>query len=167
MAVFCVKLGPLCLPLELAASFRLPANPRANCGGFARGQGTGIRREWTMREKERRLARRRLDVELRSYRRAGMAKNPTNELLRAVRQVLRVPVAEIAQKMGVNRSAVFELEGREPKNTITLRSMSRMAGAMGCKVVYGIVPKGGRTLEELAEERLWASVLGVGTENRE
>jgi hypothetical protein len=34
---------------------------------------------------------------------------------------------------------------------------------MGCKVVYGIVPKGGRTLEELAEERLWASVLGRGS----
>ena len=116
-----------------------------------------------MRERERKLARRRLDVELRSYRRAGMAKNPTNELLRAVRQALRVPVAEIAQKMGGNRSAVFDLEGREPRNTITLRSMSRMAGAMGCKVVYGIVPKGGKTLEELAEERLWASVLGTGS----
>jgi hypothetical protein len=35
-----------------------------------------------------------------------------------------------------------------------------MAGAMGCKVVYGIVPKNGKTLGELAEERLWAAVLG-------
>jgi hypothetical protein len=35
-----------------------------------------------------------------------------------------------------------------------------MAQAMGCKMVYGIVPLGGKTLVELAEERLWASVLG-------
>jgi hypothetical protein len=43
------------------------------------------------------------------YRRAGMAKNPTNQLLRAVRQALRVPVAEIAEKMEVCRSVVFDL----------------------------------------------------------
>jgi predicted DNA-binding mobile mystery protein A len=114
-----------------------------------------------MRERERKLARKRLDIEMRSYRQAGREKNPTNGLLRAVRQALRVPVAEIAGKLGVYRSAVFELEAREPRNTITLRSMSRMAEAMGCKLVYGIVPNYGETFEELAEERLWAGVLGV------
>jgi predicted DNA-binding mobile mystery protein A len=120
-----------------------------------------------MREIERKMARRNLDVEMRPYRRAGVHKNPTNGLLRAVRQALRVPVAEIAGKMGVNRSGVFDLETRERRNTISLRSMSRMADAMGCKVVYGIVPKDGKTLEELEEERLWRSVLGGRTEIRE
>ena len=76
---------------------------------------------------------------------------------------MHVPVAEIAEKMGVCKSVVLDLETREPKNTITLKSMSRMAQAMGCKVVYGIVPEGGKTLEELAEKRLWASLLGVTT----
>jgi transcriptional regulator with XRE-family HTH domain len=77
-------------------------------------------------------------------------------------------MAEIAEKMGVNRSVVFDIETREPKRTITLRSISRMAEAMGCKLVYGIVPKDGMNLEELAERRLWASVLGVGSAgNRE
>jgi transcriptional regulator with XRE-family HTH domain len=113
-----------------------------------------------MRERERKMARRNLDVEMRPYRRAGVQQNPTNGLLRAVRQALRVPVAEIAEKMGVNRSGVFDLETGEQRNTISLRSMSRMADAMGCKVVYGIVPKDGKTLEELEEERLWRSVLG-------
>ena len=119
-----------------------------------------------MRERERKLARKRLDVEMRPYRQAGREKNPTNGLLRAVRQALRIPVPEIAEKMGVNRSVVFDLEAREPKNTITLKSMSRMAEAMGCMMVYGIVPVGGKTLDELAEERLWASLLGVGSEIR-
>ena len=114
-----------------------------------------------MRERERVLARRRLDLEMRPYRRAGLTKKPTNGLLRAVRRALRVPVAEIAGKMGISRSVVFDIEEREPKNSITLRSMSRMAQAVGCKMVYGIVPLGGRTLGELAEERLWASVLGA------
>ncbi len=115
-----------------------------------------------MREKERRYARMRLDRELRPFRQAGRDKNPTNGLLRAVRQVLRAPVAEVAKKMGVCRSVVLDLEARELKNTVTLRSMSRMADAMGCKVVYGIVPEGGKTLEDLAEYRLWAAALEVG-----
>jgi|ERR1039458_10156758 hypothetical protein len=117
-----------------------------------------------MRERERMYARKRLDLEMRSYRQAGREKNQTNGLLRAVRHALNVPVAEVAEKMGVNRSGVFDLEAREPKNTISLRSMSRMAQAMGCKVVYGIVPNGGKKLEDLAEERLLAGLLGL--ENR-
>ena len=116
-----------------------------------------------MRERERKLARKKLDVEMRSYRRAGREKNPTNQLLRAVREALRVPMAEIAGKMGVSRSVVSDLERREPNNTVMLKSMSRMAEAMGCKVVYGIVPMGGKTLEELAETRLWAKALGATT----
>jgi transcriptional regulator with XRE-family HTH domain len=116
-----------------------------------------------MVERERKLARKKLDVEMRPYRRAGMEKNPTRGLLRAVRQALRVPVAEIAGKLGVSRSAMLDFEAREPRGVIALGSISRVAEAMGCKLVYGIVPKGGKTLEELAEERLWAEVLGVGT----
>ena len=112
-----------------------------------------------MRERVRDFARKKLDLEMRSYRQAGREKNPTNGLLRAVRQVLHIPVAEIAEKMGVNPSGIFELEARELKNTIS--SMSRMAQAMGCKVVYGIVPEGGKKLEDLAEERLWAEVAAA------
>jgi len=113
-----------------------------------------------MRERERKLERKRLDFEMRSFRRAGMEKWPTEGLLRAVRRALRVPVAEIAGKMGVDRSAVFALEGREVKNTATVRAMQRMAEAMGCKLVYGIVPAGGKKLEGVAEERMWKEVLG-------
>jgi transcriptional regulator with XRE-family HTH domain len=118
-----------------------------------------------MRERERNYARKRLDLEMRSYRQAGREKNLTNGLLRAVRQTLNIPVAEVAEKMGVNRSVVFDLEAREPKNTISLKSMSRMAQAMGCKVVYGIVPNGGKKLEDLVEERYLAGLIGTG--NRE
>jgi transcriptional regulator with XRE-family HTH domain len=78
-----------------------------------------------------------------------------------VRRALRVPADEMAEKLGVHPSGIFEFELRERNKTISLRSLGRMAEAMGCKVVYGIVPAGGKTLEELAEERLWRSVLGV------
>ena len=114
-----------------------------------------------MRERERKLALKRLDAEMRWYQRAGRMKSGTNDLLRAVRKALRIPVGEIAEKMGVNRSGVFGLEARELESKVSLSSMSRMAEAMGCKVVYGIVPVEGKTFEWLAEKRLWAEVLGT------
>lgn len=121
-----------------------------------------------MREKERRLARKKLDVEMRPFRKAGREKEPTNDLLRAVRQALGIPIREITEEMGVGRSAVFDLEVRERSKTITLQSLARMAEAMGCKVVYGVVPIDGGTLEHMAEERLWKAVLGgQGIGNRE
>ena len=121
-----------------------------------------------MKVMERKLERKKLDFEMRSYRRAGLTKNATQGLLKAIRQSLRIPVAEIVSKARVNRSGVYDFEASEMKRTITLKSLGKIANAMGCKVVYGIVPLGGKTLEQLAEERLWASVLGrQGIGNRE
>jgi hypothetical protein len=53
-----------------------------------------------MRNEVRDLARRKLDEELRFYRQAGKEKHPTRELLRRVRQVLGVPVAEVGGRWG-------------------------------------------------------------------
>lgn len=118
-----------------------------------------MRRKAKKRELERSAERKRLDEEMRPFRRAGREENPTNGLLRAVRQALRVSAVEIGENAGVSRDAVFDFERRELESSITLRSMSKLADAMDCKMVYGIVPKGGQTLEELVEERLWRSVL--------
>jgi transcriptional regulator with XRE-family HTH domain len=124
-----------------------------------------------MRAMERRVLLRKLDKEMRHYRLAAREENPTSELLRTVRKVLHVPMKEMAEKMGIVESALFQMEEREGTGSITMRSLDRMAGAMDCKVVYGVVPLNGRTLEELAEERLWREVLGnagaEGTRDRE
>jgi transcriptional regulator with XRE-family HTH domain len=117
-----------------------------------------------MREKDRKLLRRRLDEEMCPFRRAAREPISTDGLLRAVREALRIPLAEIAEKGGVGHSTVQDFEMRESKRTITLKSLGRMAEAMGCKVVYGVVPLNGRTFEYVAEERLWKKVLSAGTE---
>jgi transcriptional regulator with XRE-family HTH domain len=119
-----------------------------------------------MFERDRKLLRKRLDEEMRHFRRAGKKPGPTNGLLRAVRQVLQIPMAEIAQNCGVGRSGAASFERREVERTITLRSLGRMAEAMGCKVVYGVVPINGKTLEYLAEERLWRKVFSAGNRDQ-
>jgi hypothetical protein len=115
-----------------------------------------------MRAMERKLRRKKLDAEMKPFRKAAKAKNPTNDLLRMIWLSRRFPVAEIAEKMGVGHSVVEGVEARELTNTATVQSMARVAKAMGCKIMYGIVPENGKTLDELAEERMWAEILGVG-----
>jgi transcriptional regulator with XRE-family HTH domain len=113
---------------------------------------------------------------MRPFRQAGKDKNPTQELLRNVRRALGIQAAEIVRKTGVSRRQLYRLEKGEARNTVTMRSMARVAGAMGCKMVYGIVPADGKTLGELAEVRMWKKALGLeqgagsreyGTGNRE
>src|ERR1019366_7812149 len=110
----------------------------------------------------KKAARLRLDEEMRPFRRAGKEKNPTSALLRTARKVLEIPAGEIAKKLGVSRNVVFDLEERERKGTAMMQSLARLADAMDCMVVYGIVPRGGKTFERLHEERLWARILGEG-----
>jgi hypothetical protein len=114
-----------------------------------------------MKVSARKLARRKLDVELKPFRQAGMDKHPTRGILRALRKALYIQTPEIATKIDRSTSTVFAMEVRELNGRLTLREMANYADAMDCKVVYGVVPKGQRTLEELYEERLWAVVLGT------
>jgi transcriptional regulator with XRE-family HTH domain len=79
-----------------------------------------------------------------------------------MREALGVRLEEISEKTGLGRSTVNDSERREMAQTITMRTLSRMAAGLGCKVVYGVVPLKGKTLEDLAEERLWRKVLGTG-----
>ena len=97
-----------------------------------------------MRDKDRKLMRRRLDVEMRPFRRGATDKDATQGLLRAVRLALRVPMDEIAQRMGIRRSNVFYLEERERKGTIGMPALCRSAEAMGCVVVYRLCHGAGR-----------------------
>jgi transcriptional regulator with XRE-family HTH domain len=113
-----------------------------------------------MRERQRIFKRRELEEELRYFRMAAKRKNNRDNLLRAVRHVMGIPMKEIAQKMGVNRSVIFRMEKREELGTISLNNMERVANAMGFELTYGIVPRDGETLEHLASRRLWERLLG-------
>jgi transcriptional regulator with XRE-family HTH domain len=112
-----------------------------------------------MRIAERAAARKKLDKELRYYRLANRYRNPTQDLLRAVRQALGIPMKEIARELKMNRSVIFRLERSQERGTASINGMGRVAEAMGCKVVYAIVPINGGTLEALAEYRMWKKAL--------
>jgi predicted DNA-binding mobile mystery protein A len=113
-----------------------------------------------MLERERQLMRKKLDKEMKYFRWAERGKMPTVGWMRAIRMALGVPVAEILKRLKVSHSVFFRLEQSEMRGTISLKRLDRMARAMDCRVVYAIVPCDGRSLDNLAEQRLWRKVLG-------
>lgn len=113
-----------------------------------------------MRKKDRMLACRKLDEDQRWFRVAAKKNSHRTDWLREVRQALGITVTELAHEMKVNRSAIFRIEKREKRKRSSLETLNRMAEAMGCKVVYAVIPKVG-TFDELAELREWKKRLTV------
>jgi transcriptional regulator with XRE-family HTH domain len=75
-----------------------------------------------------------------------------------MRLAVGIPAEEIARYMGFTPRMVFQLERAEQKRTISLDRLERMARAVGCDLVYGLVPWE-RSLEdralELVEREVW------------
>ena len=65
---------------------------------------------------------------------------PGGGWVRALRESLGMTQAQLASRVGVSRQAVQEFEGAEARHRITLESLDRLAAAMGCRVVYALVP---------------------------
>ena len=108
-----------------------------------------VMREWARLELERRV---------RWYRKARSHARPPEGWLRAMRLAVGIPAEEIAGKMGFTAKMVFQMERAEQRRTISLERLERMARAVGCDLVYGLVPWE-RSLEdramELVEREVW------------
>ena len=58
---------------------------------------------------------------------------------------------------------LFRLEQSERRGTISVNGLDRVAQAMGCKLIYAVVPRNGKTLEDLADDRALGRVMEAGT----
>lgn len=77
---------------------------------------------------------------------------PRGGWVRAIREALGMTQAQLGSQLGVSRQSVQDLESAEATRRVTLDSLDRLARAMGCRVVYALVPEGG-SLEGLRERR--------------
>lgn len=60
---------------------------------------------------------------------------------------------QLADRMGVVRSHLSQIEKGEREGTTSIRSLQRAADALGCEFVYAFVPRDGKTFEGLVHER--------------
>ena len=77
--------------------------------------------------------------------------HPPEGWLRTVRKALGISGAQLARRIGVTRALVSQTEKNEAAGTATLKTLQQMAEAMGCNLVYAIVPMTGTTEEIIAQ----------------
>lgn len=66
---------------------------------------------------------------------------PAKGWLRAVREATCLTQNTVASRIGVKRQSYAQFETAEERGSISVASMSRAAGAMGCELVYFVVPR--------------------------
>lgn len=96
-------------------------------------------------------AARHLDKRLSTLRPLMGSARPPKGWLRAVRDALGMTTAQLARRIGVTQPRIVELEKAEVSGTVTLNSLQRAAEALGCRVVYALVPI--RPLAQVVHDR--------------
>jgi predicted DNA-binding mobile mystery protein A len=98
------------------------------------------------------LRRLQLMDSLRQYPSPQAAAPPPGGWLRTLREALGMTRTQLAARLGITPPSVLDLERSEAERRITLESLDRVANALGCRVVYAVVPKDG-SLDEIRERR--------------
>jgi predicted DNA-binding mobile mystery protein A len=105
-----------------------------------------------MKNEYRNLRLKQLAKALSTFDNAKQTPRPSGGWLRAIREALGVPQTKIANVMHVKQQSIVSFEKAEADDRITISNLRRVAEAMGCELVYAIVPKSG-SIQELAESR--------------
>jgi predicted DNA-binding mobile mystery protein A len=94
---------------------------------------------------------RHLDRRFSALRALSKSQPPPKGWLRAIRDALGMTTAQLARRLGVSQPRIVELEHSEVSGGVTLHTLQRAAEALGCRLVYAIVPE--RPLSEIVRER--------------
>ena len=105
-----------------------------------------------MRPEFKRLRIKQIDRALAPFVAARQSLRPQRGWLRAVREATGMTLRHVAARLNKAPSLVAKLEKSEAEYRITLGSLREAADALGCQLVYALVPKSG-SIQELAEER--------------
>ena len=85
---------------------------------------------------------------------------PSAGWLRAIRQALGLSLKAVAVRLDQTPQAVKQAEESEAARTISLKRLEAVAEAMGCRLVYALVPKQG-SLSALARTQETAAINSV------
>jgi len=94
-------------------------------------------------------ARQELDEVVLAFRITRRERGRVDGWLRMVRLVVGVTARDLGERMGIKTREVFRLETMEMSERISLGRLRKAADALGCELVYGLVPREG-TMEDLA-----------------
>jgi predicted DNA-binding mobile mystery protein A len=73
--------------------------------------------------------------------------------IKTLRLALSMSAEQFADRLGLKRGRINQLENAEVHDAVTLRALKEAANALECELVYAIVPKGNATLEDIIKDR--------------
>ena len=94
---------------------------------------------------------RHLDKRFNALRPLARSFRPPKGWLRAIRNALGMTTSQLARRLAVPQPRIVELEQSEASGSVTLNTLQRAAEALGCRLVYALVPE--RPLAETVRER--------------
>lgn len=103
-----------------------------------------------MKRSQRAQARRALDAKVATLDVRAFAP-PALGWVRAIRDALGMTTRQMARRMGTSAMSISNLEESERAGTAQLGTLRRAADALGCELVYALVPRDG--LEEAVHRR--------------
>jgi len=92
-----------------------------------------------------------LDKRFATLRALHGVQRPAKGWLRAIRDALGMTTQQYARRLGVSQPRIVELEQSEVSGKVTLQTLERAAEALGCRLVYVLLPE--RPLAEVVQER--------------
>ena len=84
--------------------------------------------------------RRNLDRKLKAVK-GSIPERPAKGWLYAIRNALGMTASQLGERLNIAQSSITELEQSEQKNSISLKTLERVADALGCDVKYILVPR--------------------------
>lgn len=93
-----------------------------------------------------------LEETLRPYRKLVGLQPPRRGWVRAIKEALGMTSQQLATRVGVTApQTVEDMQEYEVSGTIKLQTLRKLAEALGCQLVYALVPQ--KPLEEIRRER--------------
>ena len=76
---------------------------------------------------------------------------PIQGWIRTIRKSLGMNTRQLAERMGVKRQRISEIETGEVKGNLTVETLKRTAEALNCKFVYAFIPN--TSLEDIVRKQ--------------
>jgi predicted DNA-binding mobile mystery protein A len=94
---------------------------------------------------------RHLDQRFATLRPFAKTQRPPKGWLRAIRDALGMTTSQFAKRLDVSQPRVIALEKAEVSGVVSLETLQRAAEALGCRLVYALVPE--KPLAETVEKQ--------------
>lgn len=83
---------------------------------------------------------------------------PNKGWIKAIRTAIGMTARQLSERLGISQQSTTQLEDNEALETITIKSLRKVAAALDCKLVYAIVPNQG-SLENLIKQQAYKKAM--------